>query len=84
MKSTFIPTAIPSFHSFVITEAATEDVLWKKVSLKISQNSQKNSCVGARNFVEKETPKQVFFCEFYEIFKNSFCLQNTSRSLFLQ
>ena len=73
MKSTFIPTAIPSFHSFVITEAATEDVLWKKVS-----------CVGARNFVEKETPKQVFFCEFYEIFKNNFCLQNTSRPLFLQ
>ena len=27
------------------TEAATRGVLWKKVFLKISQNSQENSCV---------------------------------------
>ena len=35
---------------------------------KILQNSQKNT----RNFIKKETLAQVFSCEFYEIFKNTF------------
>ena len=26
----------------------------------------------ARNFVKKETPAKMFFCEFYKIFKNIF------------
>ena len=41
-----LPTTVFSF-----SEAATRGVLWKKVFLKISQNSQKNTC-GLRNFQE--------------------------------
>ena len=47
--------------------------------LKISQNSQEDTCVGVSfliklevsgNFVKKEALTQVFFCEFCEVFKN--------------
>ena len=54
----------------------------KKVFLKISENSQENTCVRASflinlqaetcNFIKKETLTQVFSCEFSEIFKNNF------------
>ena len=51
----------------------------KKVFWKISQNSQENNCVRpatpvpqACNVIKKETPAQVFFCEFCKIFKNNF------------
>ena len=50
----------------VFEEAATRGVLWKSVFLEISQNSQEN------NFLKKETPAQVFSCEFCEISKNTF------------
>ena len=49
--------------------------------LKISQNSQEDTCARvsfliklqaeACNFLKKETLAQVFSCEFYEIFKNT-------------
>ena len=52
------------------------------VFLKISQNSQENNLrqslffnklqAESCNFIEKETMAQVFFYEFFEIFKNSF------------
>ena len=48
----------------------------KKLFLKISQNSQENTCVGA-SFIKKETQTQVFFCEFCEIFKNTFFSRTT-------
>ena len=35
-----------------VSEAATGDVLWKKVLLKSSQNSQKNTCVGVTFFIK--------------------------------
>ena len=45
------------------------------VFLKISQNSQENTCVGIFNFIEKESPAhsptQVFSCEYCEILKNT-------------
>ena len=44
----------------------------KKVFLKISQNSQENTCATVCNFIKKETLAQVFFCEFYGSFKNIF------------
>ena len=56
----------------------------KKVSVEISQNSQENTCSvpeslfwqscrpKACNFIKKETPAQVFSCEFCEISKNTF------------
>ena len=54
------------------SEAATRRVLRKKMFLKISQNSQGNSCarVSSYNFIKKETLTQVFSCEFCEISKN--------------
>ena len=61
----------------------------KKVFLKVSQNSQKNTCARASfliklrnsgNFIKKEILAQVF--SFWEIFMNTF-LWNTSRGYFL-
>ena len=54
------------------TEAATWSVLWKRVFLKILQNSQ------ACNFIKNKTLAQVFSCE-----KNTF-LQKTSGQLLLK
>ena len=58
----------------------------KQVFLKISQNSQENTLVGvsfliklqvsACNFIKKETVAQVFSCEIYEIFKNTFLTEH--------
>ena len=55
--------------------------------LKISQNSQENTCARISvliksNFVKIEILAQVFPCEFCEISKNTF-LQNTSGRLLL-
>ena len=71
-------------------EAATRGVLWKKVFLEISQNSQENTCARVSflmklqvfNFIKKETLAQAFPCELCEISKNTF-LQNTSGRLLL-
>ena len=63
-------------------EAVAQRCFIKKVLLEISQNSQENTCARnsfliklqtkANNFIEKETLKQMFPCEFCEIFKNTF------------
>ena len=70
------------------------EVLYKKVSLKISQNSQENTCARrvsfliklqssqVWNFIKKETLTQMFYWEFCEILKALF-LQNTSGRLLL-
>ena len=47
----------------IVAEAATRDVLWKKMFLQISQNSQENTCsrvsflikLQVCNFIKKET-----------------------------
>ena len=52
------------------TEAAFGGVLYKKVFLKIVQNSQENTCVRD-SFLMKRLA-QVFSSEFSEIFKNTF------------
>ena len=54
----------------------------KNVFLKISQNSQENTCArvsfwiklqtSSCNFIKKQTLAQVFSCTFCEIFKNTF------------
>ena len=64
----------------LITEAATGGVLQKKIFLETSQNSQEKTCatvsflikLQTSNFVKKETPAQVFSCEFCEIYWNTF------------
>ena len=45
-------------------------MLYKKVFLEISQNSQENFIT--KDFNKKETLAQVFSCEFCEISKNTF------------
>ena len=51
-------------------EAATGDVLLKKVFLKISQNLQENICCGHfYKSIKKDTPAQVFSSEFCEILR---------------
>ena len=55
----------------------------KKLFLKISQNSQENTCVGVSILIKftclrpatlskKDTPTQVFSCEFSEFFRTLF------------
>ena len=46
----------------------------ERMFLEISKNSQENTCAR----VSFEILAQVFSCEFCEIFKNTFFLQNTS------
>ena len=63
-------------------EAASGGVLWKKVLLKMSRNLQENTSARVSfliklrppicNFIKKETLAQVFYCEFCDIFKNTF------------
>ena len=50
------------------SEAATRAVLCKKVFLKISQNSQENTCARV-SFTGALS--QVFSCEFCQISKNT-------------
>ena len=67
----------------LIPEAATRGVLWKKVFLKISRNSQENTCTRASfllklqacNFIKRETLAQVLSLEIF-ILLNSWILYN--------
>ena len=53
-----------------------------KAVLKIFRNSQKVTVSEACNFIKKETPIQVFSCEFCEILKKTFFIVHL-RQLFL-
>ena len=48
----------------------------KKVVLKISQNSQENTCARVSFLIKTKTLAQVFPCEFCEILKNAFCTEH--------
>ena len=61
----------------LLSEAATRRVLWNKVFLKNSKNSQENACVGVS--IKKA---EVFFVNFAEFLRTTF-LQNTSGRLLL-
>ena len=59
-------------------------MFYKKMFLKISQNSWENSCAGVSfscNFNGKEALAQVASCEFCEIFKNTFFTEYLRRLL---
>ena len=63
-------------------EATTRVVLCKKVFLENSQNSQENTCARVSfliNFIKKEALAQVFSCECWEIFKNTFFIEHQSK-----
>ena len=64
-----------------MSEAVTRGCSVKKVFLKVSQNSQKNTCARVSfliklqtsgNFIKKEILAQVFPYEIWEIFMNTF------------
>ena len=57
-------------------------VLWKKVFLEISRNSQENTC--ARVFINKENLVQVFPSEFCEISNNIFFTEHPWASASVQ
>ena len=50
-------------------EAATAGALWKKMFLKVSQNSLENTCARVSYW---KTLAQAFSCEICEIFINNF------------
>ena len=56
-------------------EAATGGVLYKKVFLKILQNSQENTCARVSFLIKLLL--NLFSCEFYEIFKDTFFTDGT-------
>ena len=63
------------------------EVFRKRGAFKISQNSHQNTCnrdsfltklhVWDLLFFEKESPRQVFSCEFCEIFRNTFFIKTS-------
>ena len=70
--------------ALLITEAATADVLWKRVFFKISHSSQENTCVRvsfresckpqAWKLMKKKT--STFSFEFLEIFQNTYFVEH--------
>ena len=68
--------------SFYFSQKQSPEVFCKKVSIKISQYSQENTCARVSfllklqasdcKFTKKETLAQVFSCEFCKISKNTF------------
>ena len=60
-----------AFDSSCGSEAATQKCSGKIGVLKVFANSQENACVGVsfliKLFIQKESPTQVFSCQFFEI-----------------
>ena len=59
----------------------------KKVFLKISQNSQENTCAKVTcskvcNFIKKSDSDTCVFCEFREILKNNFSCRTPTVAAF--
>ena len=72
-----LPAILSNFMRY--TEAVSRRCSVKKVFLKILPNSLKNNCAGVSFLIkpiEKEILAQLFLCEFYEIFKNTFFIEN--------
>ena len=71
-----------SSHLVRSSEAVVQSCSVEKVLLKITQNSQENTCARvsfliklqaeACNFIKREILAQVFSCEICEISKNTF------------
>ena len=69
---------VSTSDSSCLIEAIIQRCSVKKVLLKISQNSQENTCATVPFFfqtcifIKKETLTHVFCCKFCDIFKNTF------------
>ena len=72
MGSEYIPTF--RYYIFLLStlRSSRPEIFSKKGVLKISQNSQENTCARGLQLKKKETLAQVFSCEFCEIFKYTF------------
>ena len=66
--------SIESFENF--QKQSPGVILWKKMFSNNLQNSQEIHRLQACNFTRKETPTQVFSCEFCEIFRNIFFMEH--------
>ena len=72
---------IPIFY-LSSSETATGGVLWKKVFLKISQNSQKNTCATVAFLIKKRPWHRCFRVNFAKFLRKPFW-QNISGRLLL-
>ena len=77
------PLLLPLLNKLLLQSQLGRSSHWRcsaKVFLKIAQNSQENTCARASFFIKlpakKETPGQVFSCEFCKIFKNTFSTEH--------
>ena len=65
----YLPEHLKELDSEFI-EAVTRDVLWKKVLLEISQNSQENTCVRVSFLIKLQA------CESSKLFNNTFFMEH--------
>ena len=66
------PEKMMAYPKMAPTEAVFQGCSVNTVFLKISQNSQENTCASSCSITKKETLTQVFSCEFCEIFKSTY------------
>ena len=74
------PGSFTLMFYLLVKEAANISVLLKKVFLKIHKTHRKIPVSASK----KETPTQVFSCEFFEIFKINFFTEYTSGKVLLE
>ena len=86
----YLAKDIPTNGYPKISEAAVCACSTKQLFLKISQNSQENTCNRISfqpticNFIEKETPAYTFFCEFDNFFQEHLYYGTQEPSFLLQ
>ena len=67
-----IPSSDNSKTWVFINKKQPLEVFYKKDVLKISQNSQENTCARVSFLIKLQALAQVFSCQFCEISKNNF------------
>ena len=77
------------FNTGLISEAAVGGGLWKKLFLKLLQYSQENMYVGVPSTsvpatLLKGDSKQVFTCQYCEIFKETYFEEHLRKAAFSQ
>ena len=77
------------FNTGLISEAAIGGGLWKKLFLKLLQYSQENMCDGVPStrvpaILLKGDSKQVFTCQYCEIFKKIYFEEHLRKAAFSQ
>ena len=86
LRTIFAYYGYDSGQRLYVNRSSRPEVFWQKaVPGSFAKFTGKHLChslflnkVEAYNFIKKETLAQVFFCEFYEIYKNTLFLQNSS------